>query len=276
MGNTNQIRIGAVNYLNTKPLVYGLKKRAANIDLHFDLPSRLADGLAAAKYDVALIPSVEMFQDPTYRIVSNVCIGCRGPVLSVKLFSHVPPEQIRKLYLDEGSRTSAALVQVLLAEQFGIRPQLRTLPINASLDSSLLASNETDAVLLIGDRAIHSPPGQFEVVWDLGDQWVCWSGLPFVFAMWTARADVELGNLDAILEQTRDDGLAHVKDIARAEASKLGLTEPQCRSYLLENLNFDLGPRERRGLHLFYQKAVSLGLAPAGVDLGYEPQEVTR
>jgi len=72
------------------------------------------------------------------------------------------------------------------------------------------------------------------------------------------------------------DAVLRFEDIARAEASKLGLTEPQCRSYLLENLNFDLGPRERRGLHLFYQKAASLGLAPAGVDLGYEHQEVTR
>ncbi|MEX0866417.1 MAG: menaquinone biosynthesis protein [Pirellulales bacterium] len=276
MNKATKIRLGAVNYLNTRPLVYGLERRAPNIDLVFDLPSRLADGLAAGVFDVALIPSIELFQDPSYRTVSNVCIGCRGPVLSVKLFSHVAVDKIRTLYLDEGSRTSAALVQILLAERFGVRPLLRTLPINASVDSSLLAPGESDAVLLIGDRAIHSPPGRFAVVWDLGDEWLQWSGLPFVFAMWTARAGVELGDLDVALEQSRDDGLAHVDEIAHAEAAKLGLTMPQCRSYLLDNLNFEFGPRERRGLSLFYQKAASLGLAPLGVDLGYEDCEVAR
>ena len=100
------LRIGAVNYLNTKPLVCGLEQLAPQAEIVFDLPSRLADGLAAGQLDVALIPSVEIFQNPTYTLVSDACIACRGPVLSVKLFSRVPPAEIRTLALDEGSRTS--------------------------------------------------------------------------------------------------------------------------------------------------------------------------
>src|SRR5205085_6110653 len=118
------MRIGAVSYLNTKPLVYRLAELAPQHELVFDLPSRLADDLAAGKLDVALIPSIEFFQNPSYTIVSDACIGCRGPVRSVKLVSRGPLKQIRTLALDEGSRTSVALVQILLRERYGISPQL--------------------------------------------------------------------------------------------------------------------------------------------------------
>ena len=166
MNRSARLRVGAVNYLNTKPLVYRLDRLAPQADVVFDLPSRLADRLAAGSLDVALIPSVEFFQNPDYRIVSDACIACRGPVLSVKLFSRVPAERIATLALDEGSRTSAALVRILLRERFGIEPQLQPLPIGEGLESS-----DADAVLLIGDRAMHSPPGRFAEVWDLGDAW---------------------------------------------------------------------------------------------------------
>src|SRR5690242_1972229 len=99
----SRLRIGAVNYLNTKPLVYRLQRLSPQAEVIFDLPSRLADGLAAGRFDVALIPSIEFFQDPNYRIVSDACIGCRGPVMSVKLFSRVPAGEISSLALDEGS-----------------------------------------------------------------------------------------------------------------------------------------------------------------------------
>jgi chorismate dehydratase len=111
------LRVGAVQYLNTRPLVHGLA--AAGVRLEFDLPSRLADRLAAGTLDVALIPSIEMFRAPSKTIISDACIACRGPVWSVKLFSRVPIGQIRTLALDEGSRTSVALVQILLAERAG-------------------------------------------------------------------------------------------------------------------------------------------------------------
>ena len=255
----NRIKIGAVSYLNTKPLVYRLAEFAPNAEIVFDLPSRLADGLATAKLDIALIPSIEYFQDPGYSVVSDACIACRGPVLSVKLFSRVPVSQVRTLALDEGSRTSAALVRILLNERAGIAPHCEPLPIGASLGDT-----NADAVLLIGDRAIHSPAGRFAEVWDLGDEWRRWSGLPFVFAMWVARPGIDGHGIDAALGEARDCGVANLERIAASEAAPLGLTVPQCLAYLRDNLHFYFGAEERRGLDLFYRKASELNLAPQG------------
>jgi chorismate dehydratase len=264
MGAGKRLRVGAVNYLNTKPLIYGLERLGAELELILDFPSRLADDLATGKLDVALIPTIEFFRDPTYTIVSDACIACRGPVLSVKLFCRKPFDDIRTLALDEGSRTSVALTRILLKERFGLEPRLESLPVDASFDDT-----KADAVLLIGDRAIHSPPGQFAAVWDLGDEWVRWSKLPFVFAMWTARADTDLGTLETALRTARDEGLAHLDEIAEREASPLGLTRPQCLSYLRDNLYFYLGPQEQRGLELFYERAAQMGLAPEGVNFDF-------
>jgi len=252
-----RLRVGAVAYLNTKPLVYQLDQFVPSAELSFDLPSRLADDLAVGKLDVALIPSVEYFQDPAYRIVSDACIACRGPVLSVKLFSRVEAAKISTLALDEGSRTSVALIRILLKERFGLEPETLPLPIGATL-----ADTTADAVLLIGDRAIHSPPERFAEVWDLGDQWCQWSGLPFVFAMWVARSGVDISDLEPGLAVARNCGVAKLEQIAQAEAAPLGLTVPQCVSYLRDNLHFCLGPREREGLELFHEKSIALGLAP--------------
>jgi chorismate dehydratase len=257
-----RLKIGAVTYLNTKPLVYGLREFAPQADLRFDLPSLLADQLSDGRLDVALIPSIEFFQRPEYSIVFDACIACRGPVLSVKLFSRVGVEKIQTLALDEGSRTSVALARILLKERFDLEPQLEGLPIGATL-----ANTQADAVLLIGDRAIHSPPGKFAEVWDLGDQWHRWTGLPFVFAMWVARPGIDLCGLETALGAARDCGVAHLQQIAEAEAAQLGLTVPQCLGYLRDNLHFYLGEQERRGLALFYRHASEMGLAPAGLEL---------
>jgi hypothetical protein len=143
------MRIGAVNYLNSKPLVYGLDVLAPPTRLSFDLPSRLADSLLVGRLDVALIPSVEFFRTPGSAIVSDACVACRGPVLSVKLHFRVPPADVRRVALDEGSRTSAALTRILLAEMYDIQPKWEPLPIGCGIDTT-----DADAVLLIGDRAI--------------------------------------------------------------------------------------------------------------------------
>ncbi|HVX11146.1 MAG TPA: menaquinone biosynthesis protein [Pirellulales bacterium] len=253
MQNDVKQRIGAVRYLNTKPLIFGLADLAPNAELVLDLPSRLADGLAGGTLDIALIPSIEYLQDPAYTIVSDACIACRGPVLSVKLFSRVPVERIRTLALDEGSRTSVALIRILLKERYGLEPELRPLAIGAGVSDV-----ESDAVLVIGDRAMHSPGGPFAEVWDLGDEWCRWTGLPFVFAMWVARPGFEAGELETSLSAARDLGLANLEVIAASEAAPLGLSRPQCVSYLRDNLYFYLGDRERRGLERFRDLAQKL------------------
>jgi chorismate dehydratase len=257
------VRVGAVQYLNTKPLVHGLA--GLGLDVSFDLPSRLADRLASGQLDVALIPSIELFRGAGYRAVSDACIGCRGPVMSVRLFFRTQPGRVARLAVDEGSRTSATLARVLLAERFGIHPAVEPLPIGAGLDDT-----SADAVLLIGDRAIGSHRGSFQLVWDLGDEWCRWKGLPFVFAVWAARADVsadDLARIEPLLATARNAGKANLAAIASAEAAAHGLTVPQCLSYLRDNLHYDLGPREREALSAFYGHAVTLELAPSGLDV---------
>ena len=255
--------MGAVQYLNTKPLVHGLA--GPGIALEYDLPSRLADQLAAGSLDVALIPSIEFFRGDAYRLVSDACIGCRGPVMSVKVFFRKRPDRIDTLAVDEGSRTSATLARILLAHRCGVAPQIDVLPLEDDISATT-----ADAVLLIGDRAIGGQRGNFETVWDLGEEWCRWTGLPFVFAVWAARRDVPeatLRRLEPLLNAARDSGRANFASIAAAEAKGHGLTVPQCLGYLRDNLHYDLGFRERAALALFHDRAAALSLAPKGIDL---------
>ena len=258
------IRVGAVNYLNTKPLIEGLNSFAPQARLDLDLPSRLADRLAAGDLDVALIPVVEYFRAGTYSIVPGVSIASRGPVLSVTLFSRVPWPAIRSVALDEGSRTSSALTRILLERRYGVRAQAVQLPMDVAADDM-----PTDAVLLIGDRAMKSCLPGFAHAYDLGQEWFDWTGLPFVYAVWAVRAGVDLRGTDRALRQARDYGLAKVGPIAQREAAKLGLDPGFCRRYLSNILTFDLGAREQAGLRKYYELARDLGLAPEGVDLDF-------
>jgi chorismate dehydratase len=252
----SRVRIGAVRYLNSKPLIEGLAECCPEAELILDVPSKLADGLARGRLDVALIPSVEAFSDPDYEVLSDACVATHGPVLSVKLYSRVHPGEIRSLALDEGSRTSAALSQVMLEERFGVRPRLESLPLGKTTEATA-----ADAVLLIGDRAISPPAEQFHTVWDLGEEWLHWTGLPFVFAMWVTRKDAVLRGLESQLSQARDRGLENIESIARRGAEDLGLDDETALSYLTRNLHFRLESAERAGLRLFHQLAADLGFA---------------
>jgi chorismate dehydratase len=262
------MRIGAVNYLNSKPLVCGLEKPGPNVRVTYDLPSRLADSLAAGRLDVALVPSVEFFRTPGYGIVSDACVACCGPVLSVKLHFRVPPRDVKRVALDEGSRTSAALTQILLAELCGVRPTWEPLPIGCGAHET-----DADAVLLIGDRAIAKGEGgggkegdAFIEVWDLGQKWFEWTGLPFVFAMWIARDSVDVSEVLDVLEAARDEGVKRLDEIAAREAKLLEISPELARQYLRENLHFVLGRDEVAGLRRFYELCVAHELAPLGLE----------
>ncbi len=253
------LRVGAVNYLNTKPLVERLTEFAPRIDLSFALPSRLADQLARGDIDVGLIPVVEHFRGAGYTFVPGIAIGSRGPVLSVTLFSRVPWADIRSVSLDEGSRTSAALTQILLRKRYGVRPRVEQLPIDAPADD--LA---TDAVLLIGDRAMRACLPGYRYAYDLGQEWADWTGLPFVYALWAVRAGVELGDAEAAFMRSKEAGLVAAGAIAQREAPGLGLDPGYCRRYLTNIIHYDLGPRELAGMARFHDLAAELGLAPKG------------
>lgn len=248
-------RIGAVSYLNTKPLVYGLAESLPDSDVVYQLPSQLSDRLACEELDIALVPSIELAHHPDWTITSDACIACRGPVLSVKLLFRVPPAEVRSLAIDEGSRTSAIMSQILLAELYDVRPVISELPIGSDPQSC-----ETDAILIIGDRAMYSDDTQFVEVWDLGDRWCRWAELPFVFAMWVARAGISTSTVGNALSSARDAGCMSIDEIAQEQAERMALPLELVAEYLRQNLYFYLGPQELQGLSLFFRKAAELGL----------------
>ena len=224
-----------------------------------DYPSRLADQMARGELEVALIPVIEYFRAGVYSLVPNIAIASQGPVLSVTLFSRVPWSAIRRVALDEGSRTSAALTQVLLRRKYGVQPEIGPLPLDRPAEEA-----DADAVLLIGDRAMHACLPGFRYAFDLGQEWHDWTGLPFVYAAWAVRPGVDLGPvLDALYEAKRL-GIENVGPIAAREAPHLQLDAGFCRRYLANIIRFDLGPRELAGLHHYYMLASELGLARRG------------
>jgi chorismate dehydratase len=259
------IRVGAVSYLNAKPLYYRLQDRSRSVELSMDLPSRLASRLASGELDVALIPSIEYLRGVAsgYQILPGFAIAARGAVRSVKLFSRVPLDRIDRLALDEGSRTSQALTRIWLDARHGVRPsRIETLPMGVSALEST-----ADAVLVIGDRAMKVPDAPFHSVVDLAEAWNTLTGLPFVFALWVARPGLDLGDLPEVLGRCRADGLAHAGELASTFGPKLGLDPDVCLEYLTRVISYDLGESEVAGLRLFARMAADLELAPQGVDL---------
>jgi len=250
-----RMQIGAVNYLNSKPLVYQLAAENPQSEVLYDLPSRLADSLAAGRLDVALVPSVEFLSNPAYQLASDACVASAGPVRSVKLYFRRPPALVRQIALDEGSRTSAALAQVLLARRFEVRPERVSLPIGSGAGAT-----DADAVLLIGDRAMLAPEESFVEEWDLASEWRKWSDLPFVFACWSARPGVDISAISVALAAARDSGMQHLREIANDQASKIGVTADLAYEYLTTNLHYQIGPRERESLELFARECRQLRL----------------
>ena len=255
-GCRGTLRLGAVSYLNSKPLIWRLAKHLPSAQQSLDVPSRLADELSAGRLDVALVPIIEHLHAPQTHLVSTACIACEGPVGSVKLFFRVPPPDVRSLALDEGSRTSAALCQVLLRRIHELRPKVVPFPLGCSASRV-----EADAVLMIGDRAMHTPDGQFVDAWDLGEVWHRETGLPFVFAAWVARAGVpDLQRLADALDIVRDEGIASIPEIAEVEGPRVGLTPQHALHYLTHHLRFTMADRERDAINHFAAQCRSIGL----------------
>ena len=254
------LRIGAVAYLNTKPLIYGLESAVAEFgSLQLALPSRLATALHRGDLDVGLIPVVEYLRHRSeYSIVSNAAIACRGPVWSVRVLFRKEPRDVRTLSVDEGSRSSVALASILYQSRFGRIPELVQFPIDARPEDS-----SADAVLVIGDRAMRPERYQatFLTDWDLGEEWFIETGLPFVFALWTARESrFVTPELNQVLEDCRDQGCRNVEAIIDQYSAVYGLTPQQCRDYLTSYLRFHFLSDEQAGLAEFLARCQSAGL----------------
>lgn len=252
--NVSQIfRIGSVSYLNAKPLIFGLEN-SPDIKLSLDVPANLLRGLATELLDVALLPVIDFQRLPGLRMLDSGGIGSDGETLTVRIFSPKPLKEIQTLACDPESHTSVALAQIVMAETFGIRPRLINLGPDVPSDA---------ARLLIGDKVVTQQPTGMEHQLDLGAAWKNLTGMPFVFAVWTARGDVELGDLPARLERARREGLANLPKIIQQFAVPTGWPADLAMKYLKNNLKFEVGPREFKAIGRFFEFAVKHGILPS-------------
>ena len=265
------VRLGAVSYLNVRPLVYGLEQRPDAVTVRFDVPSDCARLLAAGEIDLGMVPSIAWLDRPGDCIVPGICIGSDGPVASVALFTRKPISAVRAIALDTSSRTSVALVKILCTRRFQISPAF----VHRSPDlDSMLAS--ADAALVIGDRALFADQRahRAEKV-DLGAVWTEMTGLPFVWAFWSGRPDAVRSGTVELLQAAAEDGMAHSDSIAGAYCADNPARVPIAQRYLRENLAFRLTARALDGLRTFYAEALHAGLverAPEPVFFGSVPE----
>ena len=278
MVQKSRLRVEAVSFLNTKPLIYPLlngELQTDNIELSIEVPSRAAMHLSSGEIDVGLIPIIEYFRvnssRTSYSILPGISIASRECVRSIQLFSRVPIRQIQRVALDTNSRTSVALLKILLAEKYQISPLFTTCAPTVNPKTALHDQPDApfDAILLIGDAALRHL-GSTEYSIDLGKAWYKLTGLPFVYACWVTRNEVDLGNLSELLLESKARGIPQIPEIARIEAKKLGLPETLCRDYLQHYIQFDLGESEIVGLELFYKYAVKNDLAPPCCPLSFK------
>ena len=240
-----KIKVGAVSYLNTKPLVYAFENGAmANeMELIFDYPSKVAQMLINDEIDLGLIPVAVIPQVQHAQIVSNFCIGATNPVASVCLFSQVPIQDIESVILDYQSRTSVALLKILLKDFWNISPNFIASEIGFEKDI-----NGTTAALIIGDRALVQL-NNFPFVYDLAEAWQKMTNLPFVFAAWVANKTFPETFISSFNLSIKDS-LAQVDTIIES----IDFPDYDLNVYFKENIDYILDDKKRKGLNLFLSK----------------------
>lgn len=247
-----RVRVCAVSYLNSAPLVWGMLHGAerGRFDLEFALPAECAERMAAGEADVGLIPSIELARQGLEWIPGAGVASC-GAVRSILLLSKVEPANIRTLAADTSSRTSVVLAQMVLRERYGVRPALLPWPPEAL---AMLAA--ADAAVLIGDPALRLDlDGLPYRVLDLGQEWTEMTGLPMVFAVWAAREKDLARELAPVFLSSCRFGRERLEEIVREEAPRRGLREDLARDYLVNRIINLHGEREERGLRAFLAQA---------------------
>ena len=251
-----KLRIGCVQYLNARPLIYGYDGPVI-----FDHPSALARDLARGELDAALVPIFEVLRDPRYVLVDDVAIASDGPVFSVILAHRGPLEKLRTIALDSASLTSIHLLRVLLAEYHGLHPQYA---------DARVVDAKADAQLLIGNQAIEfrlADTARYELL-DLGAEWKRCTGLPFVFAAWALRPGIaNASEIAAEFRELKRLGLAAIPEIVTSEPAP---RRKIAANYLTQHIRFELGKREKAGIEKFHELLVKHDLLPsAGTALEY-------
>ena len=265
------LRVSVVRYLNTAPLVWGLERgsRKAGYVLSYATPAACAEALRRGQADVGILPSIEYQTIPGLKLIPHVAIASERKVESVLLVSRGPARKARRVALDASSRTSAALAKILFARHWKAEPEY----IEAAPDLPRMLE-QADAALLIGDPALqfllHVPHrGASGIsnlhIYDLAEEWWRLTNLPFVFAVWAVRAECvrtpqAARTLTRDFQRSRDDGLAHLREIAREAAARLELPSGQLGRYLQHSIQYRLDAPHCAGLESFYRFAHELGL----------------
>jgi len=233
----NKIRISAVSYTNTKPFIYGIEHDDVlqQIDLSLDIPTDCAAKVISGQVDIGLMPVAAIPLVPNANIVGDYCIGSVGAVNSVFIFSNVPAQDIRTLKLDSHSRTSNNLAKVLLKFYFKVDVEFTT-----DLEA------DTDAIVLIGDRTF-GKKDQYAYVYDMGQEWMNFTGLPFVYAAWVANKEIPaafVSDFNRALKLGVDNRVELLKQLPATPSFDL-------EDYLLHKLDFELTDKKRKALDLF-------------------------
>jgi chorismate dehydratase len=246
VNDLKKIKIGAVNYLNTKPLLYGIRNHEVinHIELIEDYPSRIADMVIKGEADIGLIPVATLPLLNNWRIIGNYGIACNGPVASVCLFSDVPIHEIKKVHLDYQSRTSVVLLKILLEEYWNHEVEF----IDAKNEDFLEQIKNTSAGLVIGDRALEQRKHS-KFIYDLGEAWKNYTGLPFVFAAWISNKEIDL-QFEKMFDDANKLGVDNKKYVYRYIKYK----HYDLKYYYEKNISYFLDDKTREGLNLFLEK----------------------
>ena len=271
-----RLRISAISYLNTAPLMWDFEHAEADqdargqFDISYTLPSGCARALAEGTADIGIIPAAAYAANPELIVLPEVAIASRRAVRSILLVSKVPIEKVRSVALDTSSMTSVALTKILFEKWLGGG---RTFTAMAPDIDAMLA--EHDAGLLIGDPALKVDRSRYEAL-DLAEEWIRHTGKPFVFAFWAVRSAALGGaepslDLPGVFQQSRDHGMetANLNQIVREWAARLEMSETDVRSYLTQNIHYQLDAGCLEGLRLFYQYAAEIGALPAAPELQF-------
>lgn len=248
--NPNEkLKVGAVSYLNTKPLIYGFEQGMMQdeIELVIDYPSNIAGALLNNQIDIGLVPVAIIPELKQHFIISDYCISSDGAVESVGIFSEVPISEIDTLLLDYQSRTSVVLAQVLLKEYWQLNPVIKKAGPN--FEQQIKGST---AAVVIGDRALHLH-AQSNYYYDLGLAWKEHTGLPFVFAAWVSNKEINerfVKNFNTANEY----GLARINEvIAKQQEPGINL-----QAYYTRFIQYRLNDEKKTSLQLFLEKCASL------------------
>jgi chorismate dehydratase len=271
------LRISAISFLNTAPLMWDFEngETAAHLRQSFDvgytIPSRCAEQLKEGSADIGIIPVAAYTVIPDLVIVPDVAIAAKNKVRSILLVSKVAIDKIRSVATDDSSRTSAALVEIYLRKFVGTDPGF----IRQKPDLKTMLQWH-DAALLIGDPALQARTSGY-FVYDLAEEWNRWTGRPFVFAFWAVRKAALAGrngepNIAQVFQQSRDNGLKHIPEIAAAWSPKLGLSARLISDYLTHNVDYSLDRENVEGLRLFFRYAAECGVLPPAPELQFLEQ----